>query len=311
MSERGGVGMVMIACAAIGAVTVVATMALGHAGAAHTASTATADYGERLMTRTTAWLGPDVTDPKMRYTRSRLACASCHLGAGAEPGALSLVDAVGHYPRISPRTGKRETIEDRINECMMRSMNGRALPPDGAEMTAMAAWLRFLAGRYAATGASERAAHDPPAFQAPDRAASPEAGENVFKKSCADCHGEDGAGLAATRRLVDGYLFPPLWGSNSFNDGAGMARILTAAAFIKAKMPLGRANLDDGDAFDVAAFILSKSRPHMANLERDYPDRSKKPVDAGYPPYADSFPLTQHRLGPFAPIEAYYQGSKK
>jgi thiosulfate dehydrogenase len=45
----------------------------------------------------------------------------------------------------------------------------------------------------------------------------------------------------------------------------------------------------------------------MAGLGQDYPDRSKKPVDTGYGPYADSFPVEQHRFGPFAPIEAYYK----
>jgi thiosulfate dehydrogenase len=98
-----------------------------------------------------------------------------------------------------------------------------------------------------------------------------------------------------------------LWGTNSFNDGAGLHRVLTAAKFVKAKMPLGKADLTDDEAFDVAAFINSKPRPHMANLERDYPDRSKKPVDTSYPPYADSFPIEQHQFGPFAPIEAWYR----
>ena len=76
-------------------------------------------------------------------------------------------------------------------------------------------------------------------------------------------------------------------------------------------MPLGKADLTDDQAYDLAAFINSRPRPEMANLERDYPDRSKKPVDTGYPPYVDSFPIDQHRFGPFAPIEAYYRGLQK
>ncbi|HSR06766.1 MAG TPA: hypothetical protein VLM42_06420, partial [Bryobacteraceae bacterium] len=40
------------------------------------------------------------------------------------------------------------------------------------------------------------------------------------------------------------------------------------------------------------------------------PDRTKKPADTGYGPYADSFPLEQHRFGPLfsataAPIRAF------
>jgi thiosulfate dehydrogenase len=29
---------------------------------------------------------------------------------------------------------------------------------------------------------------------------------------------------------AQGYIFPPLWGPDSFNDGAGMNRLLTARA---------------------------------------------------------------------------------
>jgi thiosulfate dehydrogenase len=304
--QNRGMGVVIALCAAIGATTVVATMT--KTPAAHQEN---AEYGQRLIAHTTEYLGPDVADAGMRFMDSRLACASCHIGAGAEPGNLSLVAAMSRYPRISPRSGGKETIEDRINGCMMRSMNGRALPADGPEMTAMVAWLRFLSDRAAAMGADQRKAHDPPDFKTPNRAADPEAGERVFEKRCAACHGKEGAGLPASTKLLEGYLFPPLWGPESFNDGAGLHRVLTAARFVKAKMPLGRADLTDDEAFDVAALINSKPRPHMANLERDYPDRSKKPVDTSYPPYADSFPVQQHLLGPFAPIEKYYKDLPK
>jgi thiosulfate dehydrogenase len=305
-----GMGVVIALCAAIGATTVVATMTttMTTTPAAHQEN---AEYGQRLIAHTTEYLGPDVADARMRFMDSRLACASCHIGAGAEPGNLSLVAAMSRYPRISPRSGGRETIEDRINGCMVRSMNGRPLSADGPEMIAMVAWLRFLADRAAAMGSDQRKAHDPPEFKTPNRAADPEAGERVFGKRCAACHGKEGAGLPASTKLIEGYLFPPLWGPESFNDGAGLHRVLTAARFIRAKMPLGRADITDDEAFDVAAFINSKPRPHMANLERDYPDRSKKPVDTSYPPYADSFPVEQHLLGPFAPIEKYYKGLQK
>jgi len=321
MNSREGRGMVTILglCAAIGVITVVATIAWGRGifvpdrapSVGGSATGASEEYGKRLIAQTTEFLGPDVANAKMRFTRSRLACASCHIGAGLEPGNLSLVAALSRYPRISPRSGGNETIQDRINGCMMRSMNGQPLADGSPEMIAMIAYLKFLADQDAATGAGQRQAHESPAFKTPNRAANPEAGQRVFEKRCAACHGKDGAGLPAARDLVHGFVFPPLWGPNSFNDGAGLHRVLTAARFIKAKMPLGSANLDDGQAFDVAAFINSKPRPEMQGLDRDYPDRAKKPADTGYPPYADSFPLEQHRFGPFAPIEAFYKHSTK
>ena len=317
-SSTRGMGVVITLCAVAGLITVAVTLAFGRVSspAERSASSsaslgATEEYGKRLIAQTSEYMGPDVADPKMRQMNSRLACASCHIGAGVEPGNLSLATAFTKYPRISPRSGGNETIQERINGCMMRSMNGRGLAQDSPEMIAMVSYLRFLADQDAASSASRRKAHEPPAFKTPNRAADLKAGEGVFAKRCAACHGPDGAGLAAAPELVRGFVFPPLWGPNSFNDGAGMHRVLTAARFIKARMPLGSPDLNDDEALDVAAFINSKPRPEMKGLESDYPDRTKKPSDTGYGPYADSFPIQQHRFGPFQPIEAFYKNSKR
>jgi thiosulfate dehydrogenase len=317
-TSPSGMGMVVALCAAIGMISVAATLAFGRVSllskgpAQSTPSiSSTEEYGKRLITQTPEYLGPDVANAKMRYMNSRLACASCHIGAGVEPGNLSLAVAITKYPRISPRSGGNETIQARINGCMLRSMNGRALAEDSAEMIAMVSYLRFLADQDAATGAGQRKAHEPPAFKTPDRAINLKAGESVFEKRCAACHGRDGAGLAAAPNRIHGYVFPPLWGPDSFNDGAGMHRVLTAARFIKARMPLGNPDLSDSEAFDVSGFVNSKPRPEMPGLEADYPDRTLKPVDTSYLPYADTLPAEQHHLGPFQPIEAYYKNKKK
>ena len=62
--------------------------------------------------------------------------------------------------------------------------------------------------------------------------------------------------------------------------------------------------LTDEQAYDVAGYIVSPNRPEKANLERDFPIRLQKPIDAPYGPYADGFPAEQHRFGPFGPIRA-------
>ncbi len=317
-SSPRGMGLAIALCALVGIVTVAVTLAFGRvslpserAASSRASIGATEEYGKRLIAQTSEYMGPDVADPKMRRMDSRLACASCHLGAGVEPGNLSLATAFNKYPRISPRSGGNETIEERINGCMTRSMNGRALAPDSPEMIAMVSYLRFLADRDAASGAGQRKAHEPAAFITPNRAADLKAGEQVFEKRCVACHGKDGAGLAAAPELVHGFVFPPLWGPNSFNDGAGLHRVLTAARFIKARMPLGSPDLTDGEALDVAAFVNAKPRPEMKGLASDYPDRTKKPADTGYGPYADSFPIEQHRFGPFQPIDAFYKNAKR
>jgi len=313
--ERGGLTTAVVVCAVIGATTVGATLTFssrGNVGAPGTVpAMATEEYGRRLIGRTSELLGPDHSDPGMRYTGTRMACSSCHLGAGTEPGTLSLLQSAANYPRFSGRDGGNRDLYDRINGCMTRSMNGRELPRDSPEMLAMAAYITSLGDLYAAMGQGQREASEQPAFVTPQRAADLRAGETVFTERCAICHGPDGAGLQARPDRVHGYVFPPLWGPDSFNDGAGMHRVLTAARFIKARMPLGQADLTDDQAFDVAAFINSKPRPQMAGLELDYPDRSTKPIDSPYGPYADDFPVEQHRFGPFHPIEQYFKSLKK
>lgn len=313
--ERGRLTGVVVACCLVGAIAVAATLRFGPepltAPARAVPAIATEEYGRRLIAQTAEYLGPDQADPDKRYTGARLSCGSCHLATGVEPGTLTLLQVTEHYPRFSGRVAAQTDIEDRINECMQRSMNGKPLPMDSPEMIAMAAYLRSLGARYQAMGAGQKTAQEPAAFKTPDRAADLAAGQAVFGAKCSICHGADGAGLLATKDRSKGFLFPPLWGPDSFNDGAGMHRVLTAARFIKTRMPLGKPDLTDGQAFDVAAFINNQPRPEMPNLDKDYPDRAAKPVDNGYGPFVDDFPLDQHKFGPFPPIEAYYKSLKK
>jgi len=308
--NQSGLRITVIASSVLGALVFVGMLIVGRPATSENDSVpaaATAEYGRQLLRKTSALLGPDHENPEMRFTGSRIACASCHLDTGTKPGTLSLFEAASRYPRFSGRDGGTGDLRDRINGCMQRSMNGRPLPRDSIEMIAMESYILSLADQFAATAESKRTSVEPPAFSEPDRAANVDAGEIVFEEKCQICHGTDGAGLMATTDPSDGYVFPPLWGPDSFNDGAGMNRVLTAARFIKARMPFGQPDLTDDQAYDVAAYINSQPRPAMQGLDVDYPDRALKPVDSPYPPYADPFPREQHRLGPFGPIREYYE----
>jgi thiosulfate dehydrogenase len=186
-------------------------------------------------------------------------------------------------------------------------MNGRALALDGIEMKAMVAYIKFLS-QGVPVGA-QLAGRGGGAMKELERAADPSRGKQVFAENCALCHGADGQGK---RRGVPGdakgYEFPPLWGSDSFNDGAGMNRLISGANFVHSNMPNGvtydSPMLSVEDAWDVMAFVQSMPRPHKDGIDKDFPVRAEKPVDAGYGPYIDDFPASQHRLGPFAPIRA-------
>jgi thiosulfate dehydrogenase len=134
-------------------------------------------------------------------------------------------------------------------------------------------------------------------------------GGQIYANTCAACHNTDGSGIRRSLPSTDlGYMMPPLWGADSFNDGAGMARLITAANFIHFNMPHGadylHPQLTVDDAWDVAAYVISQPRPRKAGLDKDFPDLLDKPVDAPYGPYADGFGAHQHTYGPFAPIRA-------
>jgi thiosulfate dehydrogenase len=262
-------------------------------------------YGRRLFVDTPSLLGPEAADAAMRYAGNNLSCQSCHLLAGTQKFALPMIGVYAAFPTYMPRENEVRTIEDRIQGCMERSMNGRAIPPDGREMKAMVSYLQFLSTGLTVGKAAE--GRGTPALPLLDRAADAAKGRAVFAATCQVCHQADGQGLRRGKPGdAGGYLFPPLWGPDSFNDGAGMHRLIASANYIRANMPMGtnyRAPLlSVEDAWDVAAFVNSQPRPARPRLDLDYPDRSKKPVDAPFPPFADGFSLDQHRLGPFKPI---------
>jgi thiosulfate dehydrogenase len=265
-------------------------------------------YGHALFVDTANEIGPTVSDPSRRFAGNNLACQNCHLQAGTQPYAMPLVGIWGQFPRYRAREGAVDTLEDRINGCMERSMNGRALPLGSREMRALSAYMRWLStgvpdgARLVGAGTLQ--------INEPEQAADPGRGAQIYAQICAGCHGPNGLGQRAETGA--GYQFPPLWGPDSFNNGAGMSRLLTAAAYAMHNMPIGTTFnapvLSDEDAYDIAAYIISQNRPEKTNLEKDFPVRLQKPVDTPYGPYADGFSVEQHKFGPFGPIRAKVRG---
>jgi thiosulfate dehydrogenase len=266
-----------------------------------------ARYGRSLVMATYAHIGPNVSDPEKRFAGNNLACRNCHLQGGLKKFGLLLVGAYADYPAYSNRAGERVSIEDRVNNCMTRSMNGRALPANSRELAALVTYLKVLS-----TGISTGAdviGQGSGSIAWLTRAADPQRGQHVFIQKCAECHGPNGSGTrVSTASPALGYLVPPLWGPDSFNDGAGMARLVTVANFVHSNMPNGTywadPQLSPDDAWDVGAYVISQPRPHKADLAADFPDRLSKPVDTPYGPYADGFSEAQHKYGPFGPIAA-------
>jgi thiosulfate dehydrogenase len=206
-----------------------------------------------------------------------LRCASCHLDGGLRRDAMPWVGAFARYPQYRARSGKVDLIEDRINDCFRRSMNGTALTPAGRDMRDIVTYLAFLS-----SGMPVGVEMDGQGFpRLQPLKGDPERGAGVFASTCTRCHGAHGQGTASA---------PPLWGPHSYNVGAGMARINTAAAFIHGLMPIDRAQkLTAQQAFDVATYINTRPRPDFPAKARDWP-RGGKPDDADYHVLAKTAP---------------------
>jgi thiosulfate dehydrogenase len=199
----------------------------------------------------------------------QLRCTSCHLDDGTRVNAAPLVGVYARFPQFRDRSNSVAIIEDRVNDCFQRSMNGRALAYDSRDMRDIVAWLAFLSRGTPVHKDTTPRGIPLLAALTPDTAA----GRAQFTTVCAACHGMDGQGTPAG---------PPLWGPKSFNIGASMARLRTAASFIKYNMPNDRpGTLTAQQAFDLAAYVNSHSRPDLAGKEDDWP-RGDAPADVPY-----------------------------
>jgi len=187
-----------------------------------------------------------------QYARARLSCASCHANAGMQPGAAPMAALASAFPMYSARAGRMITLRDRIEQCFVRSENGNPLPPDSPEMQALVDYIAWLSQPHP----GQRPIEGRGFFSLPALRGDAARGRRVYAEQCAGCHGADGAG--------DLPLFPPLWGTDSFNDGAGMNQVEKMAAFVQHNMPQNRMGiLSAQDAFDVAAFIHGMPRPRL------------------------------------------------
>jgi thiosulfate dehydrogenase len=191
------------------------------------------------------------------YVGNGLSCSNCHLDAGRKARSAPLWGAYGMYPQYRKKNGHVNTFGERLQGCFRYSMNGKSPPLDSAEMIALETYAWWLS-KGAPVGVELAGAGYPKQDFKPPRPPDYARGEAVFKKTCALCHGDDGQGQQVAGRNV----FPPLWGSQSFNWGAGMHQLDNAAAFIKANMPFSRGDtLSDQDAWDVAMFMDAHERP--------------------------------------------------
>lgn len=256
-------------------------------------------YGKELIVNTSKYLGPNGSVMKIS---NGMNCQNCHLEAGTKTFGNNYGSVASTYPKFRARSGAEESIYKRVNDCFERSLNGKVLDTMSTEMQAIKTYLLFLGSNVKkGTVVKGSGLKDLPFL---DRAANPKSGKAIYIAKCASCHMVDGAGVMAGDGLV--YTYPPLWGKNAYNDGAGLYRLSNFAKYVKYNMPLGASHqapqLSDEEAWDLAAFVNSQPRPHKDTPD-DWPDISKKPLDHPFGPYSDDFDEKQHKFGPFKPIE--------
>ncbi len=268
-------------------------------------------YGIQLLDETAATIGPNVKDRTKRYSGNSLNCSSCHLKGDSQlPGtkfdAIPFTNVENDYPQFRSRGMSVVSAASRTNGCMTRSMGaGKELPLDSREMKAILAYYDWLA----VGTKKDLAMHGTglPYIDLPNRQADIDDGKKIYQQYCLACHGTGALGTKAPDYNITGnYTFPPLAGKQSFNNGAGMSRLIKASQFIHANMPLGASSktplLTVDQSYDVAAYVLSLTRGEYKGREKDFPDKNFRPADYPVPDYfkGDKKALEKAKIGPYS-----------
>lgn len=260
-------------------------------------------YGKLVLSETYKYIGQGSSMP---YTNNKVSCTNCHVDDGkaahGQPWAVVWYKyGSGGQGPYSARSNRYLDMKNRIHDCMVRSMNGITLPDDSYEMTSMIEYMKWLGtglkvadwNLVTPKGASNIA------VASISRPADPVRGKAVYEENCGVCHGHTGEGVFDD--TAKKYIYPAVWGPNSFNNGAGMYRIRTAVGFIKGNMPYGWANASDAthqlsveDAWDSMAYVISNDRPIWSGYLTDWssyrpsdcmPNWMIKTIDTGYGNY--------------------------
>ncbi len=193
------------------------------------------------------------------YVGGKVSCNDCHIQSGTAAYAAPMVNLAGMFPMYNKRAGHMISLADRIQECFTRSENGHPLPYDSPQMKSLLAYVAWLS-RDEVKGKPWKGRGF---VKLPDLEGDPKRGAAVYTAQCAGCHGADGHGVPP--------VLPPVWGDDSYNDGAGMNDPKKMAAFVMHNMPQNHpGTLSAQDAFDVSAFVHTMPRPKFNQQYKHY-----------------------------------------
>lgn len=191
------------------------------------------------------------------YAGDKITCNNCHFAGGntlgGANGGIPLVGVTKKYPKMLPGN-KLYTLEERINACFEKSINGRAMSVKGPLMKALIAYMEWIStpvhSLKDAPWLGLKLLHS-------QHIPNSDNGQKVYIKNCAICHGNDGEGQPRKENLS----YPPLWGPHAFNQDAGLNRLPYLSSFIFYNMPFNQAHLSVEDSLDVAAFLIRQPKP--------------------------------------------------
>ncbi len=212
--------------------------------------------GEEIINKTN-------THPLTRQlVGNKLKCTSCHLQNGKTKALGTFIGTARSFPAYSKREKTVQTLQNRINNCFMRSMNGIRPIIDTEASIAMATYITWLSdglpikmnpkkpvGTYYTDIWPMKKKFAPMLKKATNK--NYINGKKLYNQKCASCHAADGQGIAT---------FPPLWGSDSFNTGAGLSKPVKMAAWMKYNMPFGKADLTDKEVVDITIYVDAQPR---------------------------------------------------
>lgn len=262
-------------------------------------------YGKNLIHNTAYYIGPDGV--ASHNLHNKMNCTNCHLDDGTRPFGLNFFDTHKTYPQYRARENQVLSLADRVNNCIERPHSGDPLALDSKEMLAIIAYIKWLGEEY---DKNKHEGYSLKYVKYQGLAANSSKGEQVYNAHCKTCHQADGQGQFNTEKTS--YIYPPLWGPLSYQEGSSMHRVIKAASFIKYNMPhliarWDKPVLSDQEALDVAAFINDANlhaRPKSKYV--CYPNISTKPIDYFKGPYEDGFSEYIHAFGPWDEVEKYY-----
>lgn len=191
------------------------------------------------------------------HVGGQVSCTNCHFSGGntlgGMRGSIPLAGVAAIFPEYDSRSKEVITLQDRINNCFKRSLNGKPLEENSKEMKAIVTYIQWISKGFPIyqpipwRGLKPlRSKHTP----------DPLKGAKLYEVNCSLCHGDEGEG---------GANIPPIWGPNSFNDGAGMNKIEKLSSFIFANMPYENVGLTEEEALDIASYVLQQPRPKFEN----------------------------------------------